>query len=1220
LNLLGYLVYDIIIICEKLTRLLSKNFLIEREGVWGVVLKLKKIEILGFKSFADKTALTFHPGITAVVGPNGCGKSNISDSFRWVLGEQSAKSMRGSKMHDVIFAGTTTRKPLNFAEVTITLSDVEGNLPTEFEEVSVTRRLHRNGESEYLLNRRPVRLKDVYDLFLDSGIGKNAFSIFEQGKIDQVINLSSLERRYIFEEAAGILRFLQRKREALKRLEQTEQNIERVRDIHKEVERQIIVLEQQAEKAKVYKENKTELEKLEIGLFTVKWDNLERRRESAKEKEEAKRIELTEGVRELDKSDLERQNSNIQLIQAQKELQTQREKVFITRSDKEIKAKEWQSGEERLREMMGKEKQWRRELDEMVAKRQQRQLEAEQTLIQQEKVEAELHGLEGIRKEQQEKVHLLEEGLGGLRDRQHETQKELLQLLQKENQIESELKQATLRLEHTQDRKKRVQEHQETLIRHLEEFKRTIENKKVEVEASSEDVLMKKEQYETFEQQIEDRTIQIKETQDNLDAIYQEKAELKARQNVLLRLRDEMEGFSSGTKKLLNESANPGSPLYNRLKGLYESLSPNEGSAMALSVVMRPYIQTLVVQSQDDFQTVVAFAKEKNIRDFSLICLDQIPPSAVLTPSIESAESLLSRVQDNLLAKHFLNRKYVVKNREEALGLIQCTPGVEVWAEDGIFVDSNGVIFFTSEGEKNVFLREAELKSLVKKLEDLETRRSTQEVRLKEYIQLRSQIQAQKNELDQMIRKSEMKLVELKYALQRLVTDHEKGEKDIAKDHAEIAALDQASAQLRQQVSDLNQKHAEANFKAEEIQALVDSLSEQLDYRVDALKVEQNDLQAKNTAFQKVSEEKRKIIHMLNVFEVKDLESLQQEKRLEEEMKSIRDKQSQLQLNLVGYEQQLEELERVLSEVLEGCKEFEQAVTNSRHEISQIEEAISARRNALKHKENELYEIGIQAAQLDSSRQSLETELQERFHLTIQDARGKEIHLDRTIEKAERDIRSLRRQIEDAGDVNMTSIEEFDKYKERYEFLNQQIDDLTMSKNELIEIITQLDTESRKIFKETFEIIRENFKKNFQILFRGGESDLQFTEAADILEAGIEIVAKPPGKQMRSINLLSGGEKCLTAIALLFAIFEVKPAPFCILDEIDAPLDDTNVERFVNVVKQFTDKCQFIIITHNKRTMSIADMLYGVSMQEKGVSKILSLEFSKEIEPEPSLV
>lgn len=1182
-------------------------------------MKLKTIEILGFKSFADKTKLRFHPGITAVVGPNGCGKSNISDSFRWVFGEQSAKSMRGNKMNDVIFAGTTTRKPLNLAEVTITLSDIGGSLPTEFEEVSVTRRLHRNGDSEYLINRRPVRLKDVYDLFLDSGVGKNAFSIFEQGKLDQVINLSPLERRYIFEEAAGILRFLQRKREALKRLEHTEQNLERVRDIHKEVEKQIIVLQEQAEKAKIFKENKIELETLEISLFAVKGNNLEVKGDQLREKEIAKRKEMEQANLELYKCEIERQNGNILLGDAQSSLQKQKEKVFKARSDKEIKKRELQTGEERLREMVVKAQEWRVELDLMTAKRKERKIQAEEAQKNFEKLEEDRFRLEGVRREQQEKVHLLEEGLGGLRGRQSQAQKELLQLLQRENKAESELKQASIRFEHTHESKERIVLHILTLQKTFEESKDAIEYKRSEVERVSDETLRMKERFAMIEDKIEEKTEAIRETQTSLDQIYQEKAECKARQNVLLRLRDEMEGFSSGTKKLLKEAANPKSPIFGKIQGLYESLTPQKGAEMALSVVMRPYVQTLVV-SANCFNEVILFAKANNIRDFSLISEKHLVLPSNAFEHMPEEKSLVQLVNDSIFARHFLGRKFVVKSKEEALDLVHLHPGAEVWSEEGVFVDCNGVHFFTSEGEKNVFFREAELKSLEEKLGKLELNRRTSEQKSKELLQIRSELNSQKSEIDGQIRKAEMKSLELKMNLQRLTSDFEKGEREIAKEEGEIRTHENALSELSFRLQDLKQELSQAKERAMEVQGLTDSLSEELNARVDLLKLEQNDLIEKDRSFQKTSEEIRKVAHMLNVLEVKDLESLQQEKRLEDEIKSIEEKEAKLQLSRAAFAEELKEVEFALSEVSAACLQLEEVVSERREALDKIEEIIVGKRDALKQRELELYEMGIQAAQLASSFQALERELQERFHLTLAAAAKQAASLDRTIEKAERDVRALRRRLEEAGDINMTSIEEFDKHKERYEFLNQQIDDLVVSKGELIEIITQLDTESRKVFKETFEVIRQNFMKNFQILFRGGESDLQFTEASDILEAGIEIVAKPPGKQMRSINLLSGGEKCLTAIALLFAIFEVKPAPFCILDEIDAPLDDTNVERFVNVVKQFTDKCQFIIITHNKRTMAIADVLYGVSMQEKGVSKLLSLEFSSEKEPEPSLV
>jgi chromosome segregation protein len=370
---------------------------------------------------------------------------------------------------------------------------------------------------------------------------------------------------------------------------------------------------------------------------------------------------------------------------------------------------------------------------------------------------------------------------------------------------------------------------------------------------------------------------------------------------------------------------------------------------------------------------------------------------------------------------------------------------------------------------------------------------------------------------------------------------------------------------------------------------------------------------------QQALDEKRKCQHDLHVLDVKDKESEHQEMRLSEEIEMGHVLQSQIQVKSIAVEKALVEVEQSLADVIAACAEFEQDVAVRKHAVEKFEIAIHEARLSAKKHEADRHQTGIQSVQLESMIESLEKELLERHRLTIEEAREICEALDKTVEQTEKQIKVLRQQLENAGDINMTSIEECNKLKGRYQFLNQQIDDLNVSRQGLIAIITQLDGESRKIFKDTFQQISINFKKNFSILFNGGEADLQFTETADVLETGIEIIAKPPGKQMRSISLLSGGEKCLTAMALLFAIFEVKPAPFCILDEIDAPLDDTNVERFVSIVKEYVNRCQFIIITHNKRTMAIADVIFGVSMEEKGVSKLLSIDFSKSDAPEAAL-
>jgi chromosome segregation protein len=1185
-------------------------------------LRLKRLEILGFKSFADKTKLDFHVGITAIVGPNGCGKSNIADAFRWVLGEQSAKSMRGGKMPDVIFAGTAHRKPMDFAEATITLTDIEGRLPIEYEEVSITRRLHRSGESDYFINRHPVRLKDVQNLFLDSGMGKDAYSIFEQGKIDQVINFTPLERRYIFEEAAGILRFLQRKREALRKLEQTDFHMTRVKDIHLEVERQIAVLEQQAEKAKVYQENKERLEALEKRVFLAKWDHFQKKREDTEQKKR-ERIQHIETIqKQLEELDTKLQAAKGHLAEGEKALRARSEEVFKKRSTKEIKSREKLSYQERMKEILSKEKRWEQELELLIEKRKSRETEQGVLQKQQKKLEKDLFSREKAVKEQREKVHVMEEKLSARRDKQSGKQQELLKLLQVESQLESEHKQNTVRLENMLERKTHIQTRREHLSLILVEMAQQVEEKKQQVAEVSKGVDAQKEMFAATEQTLCNLAEEISRAQGDLNLIQQELQETKARQKVLLRLRDEREGFSAGSKRLLQESSDSNSPFFNKIKGLYEFLKPKRGSEAALAAVMRLYGQTLVVENTVDFHSVIAFAQKNKVKDFSLFCLESMenaPPKKKVS-SQGHLISFLKQVAKNPIAGYFLQDIYLADNADMAWKMLKNRRDIEVGTLDGVFIDRHHVAFYTTQSENNVFLREAELKTLDMKLQEREASKQEQEVLLKTFQLKKNQLQTERIELDKNIRRHEMKLVEVNFILQRLLADREKNLGENKQLEEDYKRLTQASETLAVLIQQQQQQHESAKTKTVEIRQQAMALAHDMDKGMLKLKQEKDILQQKEASLQQISDENHRQLHAQNVLEIKNMESHQQEKRLEEEIALSQSLQSQIQLKGIEVEKILQEVEKGLADIVIACAEMEQDVAARRAGIEKLEVKIHEVQLQLKKLESENHQLSIQTAQWDSMQQSLEQDLQERHHLTMAEVRSQESPLEHPIEHAERQIRTLRHEIEKAGAVNMTSIEECSKHKVRYRFLNQQIDDLHGSKQELVTIIGRLDAESRKIFKETFEKIAANFKKNFKILFNGGEADLQFAEAEDVLEAGIEIIAKPPGKQMRSIHLLSGGEKCLTALALLFAIFEVKPAPFCILDEIDAPLDDTNVERFANIVKQFVDRCQFIIITHNKRTMAIADVLSGVSMEEKGVSKLLSLEFSRSDAAEPALV
>lgn len=1178
-------------------------------------MRLKKIEIIGFKSFADKVILEFSPGITAIVGPNGCGKSNISDAFRWVLGEQSAKSMRGSKMPDVIFSGTSRRQPVNLAEVTITLTDIAGELPIDYSEVAITRRLHRNGESQYSINRHPVRLKDIENLLLDSGMGKNAFSIFEQGKIDQVIQYTPLERRYIFEEAAGILRFLQRKREALRKLEQTELNVSRIHDIHLEVEKQILVLEEQAAKARLYKAHKANLELLEKTLFILKWDQLQQQRMEISKKEDNKKQQCVLAAQQVDASQTNLQDSKLRLAQEEQILRAKSEELFMARGKKEIKTRERQSHQERLKETLQKSTRWQQEIATIAEKRCHRQIERSTLQQKQAELDQAIIKHENALSIQREQMCALELAVGKLREQQQTSQRERIKQLQIENQLESEIKQNQVRQENQHERCNTLQKRDDRLIALLQEMSLGLEIKKREMQSAAQIVDEQKSRFQATEETIRTLSDEIRESKKALDVAQQELTEAKARQKALLRLREDMEGFSAGSKRLLHEAADLKSPLYNLLKGLYEFITPQVGAEAALAAAMRPYAQTLVVQSEEHFQTVLSFAKKHQMKDFSLLCLATLPFQDLL-PTMSEVKPLLEQVGDHVLARHFLKHISVTHNLPEALQVVNQQQGTAVWVQEGMFLDANAVLFYMTQGENNVFLREAELRALETKLAMLEKQRVALDQIVKDLIHHRNECQAERTTLDKNMRRDEMKLVEVNFGLQRIQGELEKLHAEKKQLETELQGLTVAIENVKMKLSELSDKHATAKSQGTQIQQHCVKIESDLEQQLLMMKNATKQFSEIEAIYRNVSEEGKKVSHALHILEVKDRESQQQEMRLTEEIQLNEDLQTQFTDKGLDAERELEGMEKLLSDSSTACVALDQEVMARKKATEALEEQIQKERNRLKSLEEECYRIGVQLAQNETTGQALTTELDARYQMTIEQAREAIINdgivEKRSIDQTEKQIRMFRQEMEKAGDINMTSIEECDKHKTRYEFLSSQINDLNVSKQELVQIITQLDTESRKIFKETFAIISANFKKNFSILFNGGEADLQFTETTDVLEAGIEIIAKPPGKQMRSINLLSGGEKCLTALALLFAIFEVKPAPFCILDEIDAPLDDSNVERFANVVKQFIERSQFIIITHNKRTMSIADVLFGVSMEEKGVSKLLTMEFSKQ--------
>ncbi len=1181
-------------------------------------MRLKKLSIQGFKSFADRTVLQFDAGITCLVGPNGCGKSNIADAFRWVLGEQSAKSMRGTKMPDVIFAGTNQRKPLNFAEVSLTLSDIQGALPLEYEEVTLTRRLHRSGDSEYLLNGNPVRLKDLQNLFLDSGIGRNAFSIFEQGKLDQVINYSPYERRYIFEEAAGILRFLQRKREALKRLEQAELNLSRLVDIYQEVEKQIKVLESQANKARIFKEQKAHLELLEKTSYLIRWMALEKKYTELKTKQQNQIEHIEECQNKGVKLSEQNQLAKLLVQQHESALRSQSEKLLTLRGRLELELQESRSLQQQLKEGQQRERKLKEEWEELGLARLTRQKMLVEMKGKWQQLEEDWNEAEGRLRNRQEQVKEREKGVVNLRRELSIKQQDHLKQMQRYSQLQSELKQIEVRLENYESQQNQVEARFQQLIKDRQQVAQIVQERRQHLQQLSELIDSHKDRLEQYSDDLKRYAHEGGILQKEKEELRRKIVESKARQKVLLRMREEHEGFSNGSKQLLHESQNPESPLFRTLRPLYEYIEPEDEVVEALAVVLRIYAQTLVVECGHDFKRVLAYAQEADLQDYSLLCLEWL--RTIAPPIFDNGNLMKNKVSSHPLTEHFLSGVTLAFSNETMLTDWLQGKCQEAWSAQGVFLDCRGVFFKVKPNENQVFIRESELKSLEEELDIDEEHLMSFEQALHQLQERSSQIQLERSELDRMLRRDEMKLVEVNFGLQRALADLEKNKTEQVSCEQEAKLLKQNYEDQKLTFQTLEQQYTVAESELVKFDQEKEALQLVLNEQEKILWEHQQDQKEKGELYLQLSEDRQRLSHQCNLLEAKEQDHDKRVASIEDEITELEEKQMAVRKKEQESLQSRNLFETQLQEAALSHAELEKQSLSIMDDLRQAEKLVVVHQTELNTLANGLSQLQLQAEHQQSALEALVNELAERYALSIEEARHLSLPLDVPLDQTEKQMKKIRQALQEAGDINLAAIEELENQLARYTFLKQQIEDMQQSKGELLKVIQQLEGESRRLFRETFEMIRQNFKKNFQILFDGGEADLQFTESQDVLEAGIEITAKPPGKQMRSISLLSGGEKCLTAVALLFAIFEVKPAPFCILDEIDAPLDDSNVERFVNVVKHFVNRCQFLIITHNKRTMAIGDILFGISMEEKGVSKLLSLEFAHQEGPVASLV
>jgi chromosome segregation protein len=1204
---------------------------------------LKRLELVGFKSFAEKTAFDFAAGITAIVGPNGSGKSNVVDAVRWVLGEQSAKSLRGGEMADVIFNGSTTRRSLGLAEVTMTFDNSRRALATEADEVQITRRVYRSGEGEYLINQQPSRLKDIKDLFLGSGAGADAYCIIEQGRVDVLLQASTKERRTIFEEAAGISRFKARKTEALRKLERVDQNLERLRDIIDEVEKQLRNVKLQASKAQRYQEHSERLKELRLALGLQEYHQLAGRLQAETAVLDRLRAELAEqSVRaEAWEADVRRLEEALAHFDAA----VHEQEALIATARQQIAAE---------RTTLGHEESLSADLEADLA-RTGVQLAglvgrlaalAETTA----RSASELEGVETDCRTQRQAVAALEAELQAAVARLHELQAQvqadkaehfdqMRRAAKLQNDAVSYKAQVDqLRREHERLRLKTEQaaEHLATLDVELEELSQADEVLQARLTVSRQTLAERRQERDRLRQLQEQMTAAVAD-------LRAERSGVASRIEVLEGLERSHEGLGTGVREVLALLEQPAPGPWRTVLGITaDFLTVRREYAPLIDLALGERAQRFLVrdvgvleealrQRQQPFAGRVSFlpltsaaengsARPNRLIEVSRLGRMRMPVSPEGTPAhpgvIALAEQLVTCEHEALadLPAQLLGRTLIVRDLAAARAIAAHTSGYRFVTLQGELLEADGTLTTgTHHAEMGILSRKSELRELRFTAAGLDRRIAEAE---RDLADARERIAALDVETASLQEEIDV-LAEQAADLRSRITQHRERREGL---HEEVTSNRDQISGVEQEIAELDVAWHRARDQAEEaerqvhaLQARVAEADREIHARDAQRQQRQVEFTAAKVALAKV-EERLTALRARNAQARADLEQRRQEQRqAEEHLGAVRARLRESQRTRLAASAALAQhyLDKEAAEQRLAGQAAER--DRRRQERLSLAEQAQAARTAWQAQQEQAHARELEVSDLRHRRDGLVGRLREDYQLDLAElyqARAQEIasaSLD--VAAANQEIEELRRKLSRLGSVNLDSLKELAELEARAASLQTQFDDLTAAKRSLEEIIGKINQDSRRLFGETLAAIRTHFQELFRKLFGGGMADIVLEDEADILESGIEIVARPPGKELRSISLMSGGEKTLTAVALLLAIFRSKPSPFCVLDEVDAALDEANIGRFTAVLREFLDRSHFIIITHSKRTMAAADVLYGVTMQESGVSKRVAVRF-----------
>jgi len=1190
----------------------------------------KKIELQGFKSFANRTVIEFEPGVTAIVGPNGCGKSNISDAIRWVLGEQSAKSLRGGSMEDVIFNGSASKEAVNFAEVSLTLSNESKILPVDYDEVTISRRLFRSGESEYLLNKNPVRLKDITELLLGTGIGTESYSIVEQGKMDMILNSKPEDRRMIFEEAAGITKFKAQKKEALRKLEQTDANLLRINDIIVEVKRQIGSIERQAKKAEAYKNEFAKLKDLELRVARNEFILFDARR---KEKEDelhslkAQEQEFLAVVEEIHGRCVQKRNQAAALDQSLKDGQTEEMRL----------SGEIRKNQDRAllnRERIGELLERKTNLDHQIEAAERRLEEFAREL---ENLSAEF---ERLRRDEEEGAAFLatvendfktiEAFLGESASKEEGLRSALSVKAEQKNAFQAELFSISAQASALDPRIGKLSDEEVAAHGRLSETEARRQSLQAETAAAEKSLAERLENQRIRETSLTECNRRIVDLQKTLVDLGQRESALQSKVEFLKDQIERHEGFWGGVKALVedrNTRPEQWTGWVGPLAGLIESEKGHEG---AVEAALDTFLQSVVFETDADLLRAAAFLRQGSHGRAMLVSLESAVPAQ--SPTLLPSASILDRIHaepriKSLLAS-LIGNSASASNAEEALKLAKSHPGLVFITSEGERFEGRAVLGGVAErSDASLLGREAKIRGYQDEYAQtlLQSEQARQELLNQE--QLRQKLEGDaKSESDQVI-KAQIDIGHLNERLKQI--DELKGSESRRAEQiaAERGSLESQKSAFLSRVEELNALKAaidsDEKTLTETLNGVLEAVKNRAGERENLLVrlAETRSRQATRTGEREKIEKDRNWIHESKNNQEEFLTSFRKE------IQEAGTKKEALEVENVAIEEELARLAADRDELLKRLEGVRLERDEAADELIRLEAEWSSKRQFLEEAREKTHALEMDNAQVIFAIDRLKERILNAYQIDLlvqnemmetERAAQREMGLpepdpepELNLEEAKAEIQKQKDKLSKMGPVNLVAIEEHDEMKQRFEFLTQQHTDLTHAKEDLHKAILKINRTTRELFVDTFAKIQKYFSEYYRILFGGGSAELVLMDEADVLETGIEIIARPPGKKLQTIGLLSGGEKALTAVALVFALFKVKPSPFCILDEIDAPLDEANVERFCTMLREFCKESQFIVITHNKRTMNLADALYGITMAENGISRVVSVRLSE---------